>query len=577
MFQLRGRYDKTDVLDFHKSFVSSVVIVRPSLTYPKGLIISGSYDNTARIYSFDNLGECRFVLGHDDVVSTVQFDEKRMIVVTGCLNGIMKTWRENDCLTTVEAHSSPIWAVAVVPDSLSESPPADLPRLLTASADKTIRLWEHCMLSKTFTGHTDCVRGLQVLSENTFLSCSNDHSVRQWNLLNGECLMNYTGHTHFVYSVCSSSDGSWFASASEDHTVRVWNIDDSTEKQVIKLPCQTIWCVLVLDNGDIACGSRNNERLASKEAIEQFNQHLNHFEQSTGKKGAIDWDQLHLPGPEALNRIGTKDAELMLIRVNDKTELYQWSESGQEWSKAGEAVESLDMKSAFQKTVDNKAYDYVFDIDVEDGKEPLKLPFNKTDDPWLAAQQFISRHSLPQYFLQEVAQFIIDNVPDLSLQKPAAGCLDPFTGESCYTTGSNNTGSTTKFVGPAGDPFTGSRYIPSGDFNQTSALSEPLKPRGEHMPLKSYIVFQKVSADALLECLVPVMDLMRLVFLEETVSFSLSSAARGRQIIDFLHGLLDDRSVSVYNQLRIVVFRCFANIFHSETGRSLMLATEESF
>ena len=42
------------------------------------------------------------------------------------------------------------------------------------SADKTIKMWKAGACQMTFTGHSDCVRGLAVLSALEFLSCSND-------------------------------------------------------------------------------------------------------------------------------------------------------------------------------------------------------------------------------------------------------------------------------------------------------------------------------------------------------------------------------------------------------------------
>ena len=45
------------------------------------------------------------------------------------------------------------------------------------SADKTIRLWRAGTCERTFVGHDDCVRGLAVISNSEFLSCSNDRSV----------------------------------------------------------------------------------------------------------------------------------------------------------------------------------------------------------------------------------------------------------------------------------------------------------------------------------------------------------------------------------------------------------------
>jgi phospholipase A-2-activating protein len=41
-------------------------------------------------------------------------------------------------------------------------------------------------------------------------------------------------------------------------------------------------------------------------------------------------------------------------------------------------------------------YDYVFDIDIGEGMPPLKLPYNVSENPYTAAQQFLYKHELDQ-------------------------------------------------------------------------------------------------------------------------------------------------------------------------------------
>lgn len=71
----------------------------------------------------------------------------------------------------------------------------------------------------------------------------------------------------------------------------------------------------------------------------------------------------------------------------------------------------------------------MFSVDIEDGKPPLKLPFNVTEDPWFAAQRFLDRNSLSQLFLDQVANFIIDNTKGVTLGQESSGYVDPFTGQ----------------------------------------------------------------------------------------------------------------------------------------------------
>lgn len=49
-----------------------------------------------------------------------------------------------------------------------------------------------------------------------------------------------------------------------------------------------------------------------------------------------------------------------------------------------------------------QAYDFVFSVDVEDGKPPLKLPYNKGDDPYKAAKEFLDKNFLPADYLEQV-------------------------------------------------------------------------------------------------------------------------------------------------------------------------------
>lgn len=82
------------------------------------------------------------------------------------------------------------------------------------------------------------------------------------------------------------------------------------------------------------------------------------------------------------------------------------------------------------KNVIFQEYDYVFSVDIEEGKPPLQLPYNITEDPWFAAEKFIAKNNLSSTFLEEVANFIIKNTKGVTLaQGSSAVVSDPFTGQ----------------------------------------------------------------------------------------------------------------------------------------------------
>jgi PFU (PLAA family ubiquitin binding) len=52
----------------------------------------------------------------------------------------------------------------------------------------------------------------------------------------------------------------------------------------------------------------------------------------------------------------------------------QWDSLGSKWQKIGEVVDAVG--SGRKQLFDGKEYDYVFDVDIQDGVPPLKLPYN---------------------------------------------------------------------------------------------------------------------------------------------------------------------------------------------------------
>ena len=202
------------------------------------------------------------------------------MVLTGSWDASAKLWQDSFCVATMEGHEMAVWAVEFV---VTSSGDGDV-LLATGSADKTVRIWsktaqagkilkgregDACPLDSSSNlhhshylifcfcriGHTDVVRGLVSPGPNQLLSCANDASIRQWNVISGDCLTVYYGHTNYIYSIALLGNDS-FVSSSEDASVRVWKIAAADSVQTIRLPARSIWAVATLQNGDIVAGGR---------------------------------------------------------------------------------------------------------------------------------------------------------------------------------------------------------------------------------------------------------------------------------------------------------------------------------
>lgn len=82
-------------------------------------------------------------------------------------------------------------------------------------------------------------------------------------------------------------------------------------------------------------------------------------------------------------------------------------------------------------------YDYVFDVDIEDGKPPLKLPYNLSQNPYEAATKFIENNKLPISYLDQVANFITTNTQGATLgqPEPQSQGSDPWGSDNRYRPG----------------------------------------------------------------------------------------------------------------------------------------------
>lgn len=453
-----GGFVQSNIFCGHTRYVASVCTMPPSDSYPQGLVITGGHDNLILGYDLNSTEPIWKLEGHTGAVCSLDAG-KFGTILSGSWDKTAKVWINGKVVMNFNDHEAAVWAVKMLPDK---------GLMLTGSADKTIKLWKAGKCERTYIGHKDCVRCVAILTDEEFLSCSNDGTIRRW-ILSGDCIQIYEGHTNFVYSIAVIPGlTDLFVSSGEDRSVKVWK--DGKCEQTIMMPCQSIWSVTLLNNGDIVAGSSDSiarvftadeSKFASVEEMKEFEECVSNQAIPAAANldlGDIKVDQLS--GPEALLVPGTHNEQTKLIKRNGVVEAHQWDINEGKWQKVGEvtgaAGEEGSKRVEGKETYEGKPYDYVFNIDIKEGAPPLKLPFNITDDPWLAAQKFLDKHEISQMFLDQVANFIIKNTESITIGAPSTGYSDPYTGGGRYVPGSTSNSSTA-----SSDPFTGQgRYVP---------------------------------------------------------------------------------------------------------------------
>ena len=394
-------------------------------------------------------------------------------------------WRNWERVATLRGHSMAVWSVL----------PLDAEHVLSASADKSVHLWSLSAPERpaaTFTGSAQPVRALARVDDATFASSGNDGVVRMYpSSARGSDVRptaTLPGQPSFVYALAALPRAT-LASSGEDHTVRIWAGGELA--QTIVLPAISVWCVCALRNGDVACGSSDGvlrvfTQAAARRATPDA---LRTFEESVAAQ-AVNPAEIEgvgartVEGRAALQQAG-RPGETLVVQQGADREVYQWcgrSGPAARWAKVGQVVESA---GASQKKVYNgKEYDYVFDVDVSDDAPPLKLPFNASENPYVAAQRFLENNQLPGTYLDQVVQFLERNTQAVGLSAPpTAG--DPFTGEGAYVPSAAGAGAGPPAAGPA-DPFTGAGGISAGT------------PQLATLPQREFLVFLQANLDAAL-------------------------------------------------------------------------------
>lgn len=382
----------------------------------KELLLFGGKDtmiNGVPLFATSGEDPLYTLIGHQGNVCSLSFQDG--VVISGSWDKTAKVWKEGSLVYNLQAHNASVWDAKVV--SFSEN------KFLTASADKTIKLWQNDKVIKTFSGiHNDVVRHLAVVDDGHFISCSNDGLIKLVDMHTGDVLRTYEGHESFVYCIKLLPNGD-IVSCGEDRTVRIWSKENGSLKQVITLPAISIWSVDCMSNGDIIVGSSDNlVRIFSQEksrwaSQDEINELSTQVEKSTISSKTIEFDESKLSPYEILQSPGRKEGQIVVVKSPQGTiEAHQFSNSS--WKKVGDVVGAGATGNDKKIEFEGKTYDYVFDVYIEDGKPPLKLPINVSDNPYTAADDFLARYELPMSYRDQVVQFILKNTNGISLDQP---------------------------------------------------------------------------------------------------------------------------------------------------------------
>jgi len=178
-----------------------------SISPDNTLVVSGSYDKTAKIYNMSNGTLCHCLNGHKCAIHDVKFSPDGTLIATAALDGSAKIWETSSgkMLHSLEqGQGYGVWSVDFSPD-------------------------------------------------NAFVITTKSGSINIWNVVTGQHIISLVGHApgSDITKALYSPDGTKILSASSDRTARIWDAATGALLHTYNLPLKADFVCFGPDSNQI--------------------------------------------------------------------------------------------------------------------------------------------------------------------------------------------------------------------------------------------------------------------------------------------------------------------------------------
>ncbi|KAG9476676.1 hypothetical protein GDO78_002200 [Eleutherodactylus coqui] len=221
----------------HTNAIGAIACSRLSASF----IVSGSQDFTLKIWTLpesiskaskhqtsklESLYASVTEKGHDKDINSVAVSPNDKLIVSGSQDKTAKLWSSADLslLGVLRGHKRGVWCVQFSPvDQV----------IATSSADGTVKLWGlrdfSCL--KTFEGHDASALKLIFVSHGKqLLTSGSDGLLKLWTIKTNECIKTLDGHEDKVWGLHGNKLDSAVVTGSADSTIILWK--DVTEVEL---------------------------------------------------------------------------------------------------------------------------------------------------------------------------------------------------------------------------------------------------------------------------------------------------------------------------------------------------------
>lgn len=225
------------------------------------------------------------------------------------------------------------------------------------------------------------------------------------------------GFPPFVLDAVAIGSEGDFVSCSEDGAVNVWS--GASRRQSIPHPC-SVWAVAALPGGNFATAGHDGiVRVFSCDALCASLPSVEALHAAFEAEAAEVADRKRRgagPSAEDLAKApkwelrgtnpGRSEGQVGVFNKDGKLIAAQWLAASGAWIEVGEVVGG----AGDGGLVHGVKYDHIMPVELEtaNGLVELKLGYNNGENPFQSAQRFIEQNNLPQTYLGQIADFIMN-------------------------------------------------------------------------------------------------------------------------------------------------------------------------
>ncbi|KAG0743982.1 hypothetical protein G6F57_001514 [Rhizopus arrhizus] len=249
----------THIFTGHTSTIRCLLITKPTQDMPS-MIVTGSRDSTLRVWRLPNTQDPQYhgegpnpyflhsLTGHRHSVRAIA--SHKNIVVSGSYDNTVRVWdiKRGRLVHLMEGHTQKVYSVVI---------DAGRNRCMSGSMDSSVRIWDlntgECL--KRLEGHTVLV-GLLGLTGQHLVSAAADSILRVWSPETGVCQHALSGHDNSI--TCFQHDDQKVISGSEGG-LKMWDIKTGKFIRDLITDVDGVWRVAFDDRRCITAIQQKNE------------------------------------------------------------------------------------------------------------------------------------------------------------------------------------------------------------------------------------------------------------------------------------------------------------------------------